>query len=161
MSAMPRYDTINFSWLMKSTPVAYSVSSPTPKPNMTQRPFVISFFGVHPNTLHVEVRLVAGPQTDSTGGHSARQHAVSHTCQLMCIGPRHRRHDQTVDVRITGTGTSAACCLLQLGCAENAARSTEVVSAVHSCLTAYHPACSRSATSLTGPSQHPVCWTDS
>lgn len=39
---------------MKSTPVAYSVSSPTANPNMTQRPLVISFFGVHPKTLRTQ-----------------------------------------------------------------------------------------------------------
>ena len=55
-SAMPRKETIILSWSMKSTPVAYSVSSPTAKPNMTHRPFPISFFFVHPNTLRAARR---------------------------------------------------------------------------------------------------------
>lgn len=39
------------SWCGKSTPVASSVSSPTAHPNITQRPLLISFFRVHPNTV--------------------------------------------------------------------------------------------------------------
>jgi len=35
MSQIPRYDTMSFSWLMKSTPVENSVNSPTKTPNMT------------------------------------------------------------------------------------------------------------------------------
>ena len=38
---------------MKSTPVAYSVRRPTANPNITQRPLVISFFGVQPKTLRI------------------------------------------------------------------------------------------------------------
>ncbi|PNH12732.1 hypothetical protein TSOC_000312 [Tetrabaena socialis] len=38
------------NWCGKSTPVAYSVSMPTSKPNITQRPLLISFLGVHPKT---------------------------------------------------------------------------------------------------------------
>ena len=49
---MPMYDSISLSWLMKSTPVAYSVRRPTPNPNMTHRPLKISLFLVQPNTLH-------------------------------------------------------------------------------------------------------------
>ena len=52
MSKIPRYETRSFIWLGKSTPVAYSVISPTSRPNMTQRPLVISFFLVQPKTLH-------------------------------------------------------------------------------------------------------------
>lgn len=43
---------MSFSWLMKSTPVEYSVKRPTNTPNMTQRPLKISFARVQPNTLH-------------------------------------------------------------------------------------------------------------
>lgn len=42
---------MSFSWSMKSTPVAYSVKQPTSRPNITQRPFPISFASVQPNTL--------------------------------------------------------------------------------------------------------------
>lgn len=53
MSAMPRKLTIILSWSIKDTPVAYSVSMPTMRPNMTHRPLLISFFLVQPNTLCV------------------------------------------------------------------------------------------------------------
>ncbi len=70
---------------MKSTPVAYSVSSPTPKPNMTQRPFVISFFGVHPNTLHMPAGVCwpqaqqAQPQITGKGYRHYRD------CRVSCM----------------------------------------------------------------------------
>ena len=43
---------------MKSTPVEYSVRSPTKTPNMTQRPLKISFALVHPKTLQTGSRKV-------------------------------------------------------------------------------------------------------
>ena len=48
---MPRTETVSFSWLGKSTPVAYSVIIPTNSPNMTHRPLPISLLVVQPNTL--------------------------------------------------------------------------------------------------------------
>lgn len=47
----PAARTVILIWSTKLTPVAYSVSSPTPMPNITQRPFVISAFLVHPSAL--------------------------------------------------------------------------------------------------------------
>jgi hypothetical protein len=63
-SAMPMYWTINFSWCGKSTLVAYSVSRPMAKPIMTHLPLLISFSGVHPNTLHHNGNLSAPGVTD-------------------------------------------------------------------------------------------------
>ena len=59
-SAMPRYESMSASCCGKSAPVAYSVSRPTAKPNITHRPFPISFFLVKPNTLHSNKYLKLG-----------------------------------------------------------------------------------------------------
>ncbi len=80
-SAMPRNETIILSWSMKSTPVAYSVSKPTAKPNMTHRPFPISFFFVQPNTLPRADAHARSPRGDGRWQQSRAIRPVYTSCQ--------------------------------------------------------------------------------
>ena len=78
------------NWCGKSTPVAYSVSRPTAKPNMTHRPLVISLAFVHPKNLWPTRRHSSVPSNQAaahlmTQLESCRQPRKSQAC-LQSIG---------------------------------------------------------------------------